>query len=30
MGFIDDIEFFVNKLKRVIDVRLASRSGELI
>ena len=28
MGFIDDVEFFVNKDKGVIDVRSASRSGE--
>ena len=28
MGFIDDVEFFVNKDKGVIDVRSASRLGE--
>ena len=28
MGFVDDVEFFVNKPKGVIDVRSASRLGE--
>ncbi len=28
MGFVDDVEFFVNEEKGVIDVRSASRLGE--
>jgi uncharacterized protein (DUF1499 family) len=28
MGFVDDVEFYVNEEKKVIDVRSASRLGE--